>query len=94
MAIAESTPHSLLSLSSDELEIHLRELEEECDRLVMLIGALRSTGDTERREMIEGDLYASLLHLKNHVQPAIKEWDRLVDEMPDDEEDDSTEDEL
>jgi hypothetical protein len=91
MAIAESTTHSLLSLSSNALEIHLRELEEECDRLVRLIGALRSTEDTEKREMIEGDLYASLIHLKNHVQPAIKEWDRLVDEMPDDEEDDSTE---
>jgi len=42
------------------------------------------------REMIEGDLYAWLLHLKNHVQPAIAEWDRLINEMPDEEEDSDT----
>jgi hypothetical protein len=88
MAIAESTPHALVNPSSSALDIHFRELEEECARLVVLISALRSTPDTKMREMIEGDLYASLLHLKNHVQPALKEWDRLLDEMPDDDEDD------
>ena len=91
MSTIETTPHSLLSLSSKALDIHLRELEEECARLVALISALRSTQDTESREIIEGDLYASLVHLTNHVQPAITEWQRLIDEMPDDDED--TEDE-
>lgn len=90
MATIEITPHSLINPSSDALDIHLRELEEECARCVALISALRSTRGGQMREMIEGDLYASLLHLKNHVQPAIAEWDRLIDEMPDDEEDSDT----
>ena len=91
MTTAETTSHSLINPSSSALDIHLRELEEECARFVALISALRSTRGSEMREMIEGDLYASLLHLKNHVQPAIAEWDRLIEEMPDDDEDESTE---
>ena len=33
-------------------------------------------------------MYASLSHLTHHVQPALDEWDRLIDEMPEDEDGD------
>lgn len=77
--------------------MHLAELEEECARFVALMTALRSMtaipewADEDVRASTEGNLYASLFHLNNHVDPALKEWDRLVDEMPDDEENDETE---
>jgi hypothetical protein len=38
----------------------------------------------EKREEYEGRLYAALTHLDHHVKPAIKEWDRVVDRMPND----------
>lgn len=79
-----------ISPSSSSLDFHLGELEEECARFVALIGALRSTWNSETREVIEGDLYASLHHLKYHAQPAVKEWDRLTDALPDDGEDELT----
>ncbi|HKP11168.1 MAG TPA: hypothetical protein VJZ91_03630 [Blastocatellia bacterium] len=87
MATAEINKSSLMSLSSNTLDFHLRELEEECARFVALINALRSTWNDETRDVLEGDLYGSLAHLKNHVRPALKEWDRLVEELPDDDED-------
>lgn len=87
MAVAETNRGSLISPSSSTLDFHLRELEEECARFVALVNALRSTWNNETRDIIEGDLYASLFHLKYHTQPALKEWDRLTDKMPDDEED-------
>jgi hypothetical protein len=37
--------------------------------------------DDERRDEYEGRLYAAFTHLDHHVKPAIKEWDRLVDQM-------------
>jgi hypothetical protein len=91
MAVAETNRRSLVSPSSSTLDFHLSELEEECARFVALVNALRSTWNSERRDIIEGDLYASLFHLKYHTQPALKEWDRLVEEMPDDDEEDSLE---
>ena len=87
MAIAESNKSPLVSLSSSTLDFHLSEIEEECAHFVEIVNALRSTWDQEKREDLEGDLYASLCHLKYHTRPAIKEWDRLVDELPDDDED-------
>jgi hypothetical protein len=91
MAVAEANKDSLVSPSSSTLDFHLSELEEECARFVALASALRSTWNDETREVLEGDLYASLFHLKYHVGPAIKEWDRLTDEMPDDDEEDPKE---
>ena len=73
--------------------MHLSELEEECARFLSLVSALRSraekveSADEGGRETLEGELYASLSHLNNHVEPAMKEMDRLLDEMPDDESD-------
>jgi hypothetical protein len=88
MAVVETNKNSLVSPSSSTLDFHLSELEEECARFVALTSALRSTWKGETREVIEGDLYASLFHIKYHVVPAIKEWDRLTEELPDDDEED------
>ena len=91
-SVAEIGRRSPVSPSSTLLDMHLAELEEECARFVALISALRSMAavpewaDEELRESTEGNLYASLSHLKNHVEPALDEMDRLLDEMPDDEE--------
>jgi hypothetical protein len=87
MAIAETDKSSLISPSSSTLDFHLSELEEECARFVALVNALRSAWNSETRNIIEGDLYASLFHLKYHARPALKEWDRLTDELPAEEKD-------
>jgi hypothetical protein len=42
---------------------------------------------TDDRDTTEGRLYAALSHLQNHVGPALKEWDRVDDALPDDEDD-------
>ena len=94
MAVAETNKSSLVGFSSSTLDFHLSELEEECARFVALVNALRSIWDYKTqdiRDIIEGDLYVSLVHLKYHVQPALKEWDRLTDEMTDEDEEDSIE---
>ncbi|HXU40566.1 MAG TPA: hypothetical protein VN937_29685 [Blastocatellia bacterium] len=92
---SQTGARSAVSPSSSLLDMHLSELEEECARFVALISALRSMAavreyaEEEVREYTEGNLYASLFHLKNHVGPALDEIDRLVDLMPDDDEDHS-----
>jgi hypothetical protein len=95
MSVINTKKASLVSPSSSLLDIHLAELEEECTRLLSIIAALRSiaekleaAGENER-ETLEGDLYASLSHFKNHVEPAMEEMDRLLDEMPDDEDEET-----
>lgn len=85
---------SLVNPSSSLLDMHLAELEEECARFLSLISALRSlaeseSADEDERDTLEGELYASLSHIHNHANPAVEEMDRLVDQMPDDDEDDS-----
>jgi hypothetical protein len=84
MAVAETNKGSLVSPSSSELDFHLSELEEACARFLEIVKALRSTLDNETRDTLEGDLYASLFHLKYHARPALKEWDRITEELPDD----------
>jgi hypothetical protein len=97
MEATETKKRIPIDPSSNLLEMHLTELEEECARFVALIQALRTMAaipewlNEEERSSTDANLYASLSHLSNHVQPALDEWDRLIDELPDDEEDDSTE---
>jgi hypothetical protein len=92
---SQTGTRSAVSPSSSLLDMHLTELEEECARFVALISALRSMAavpewaEEELREYVEGNLYASLFHLKNHVEPALDEMDRLLDQMPDDDGDHS-----
>lgn len=96
MSVIEFKKESLVSPSSSLLDMHLEELEEECARFLSMIAALRSmaerpeTADEDERDTIEGELYASLSHMKNHVRPALREMDRLLDEMPDDDEEENS----
>ena len=93
MSVTKTEKQSFMSLSSNMLDMHLQELTEECARFVAMVEALRTmsvspeSDNEEMRDYIEGNLYASLCHLNNHVQPAMDEWDRLVEELPDDDED-------
>jgi hypothetical protein len=93
MSVTQNESRSFMSVSSNMLDMHLQELTEECARFVAMIEALRTMSgspepaDEEVRGYIEANLYASLSHLSNHVQPAMDEWDRLIEALPDDDED-------
>ncbi|MEK6302704.1 MAG: hypothetical protein AABO41_18495 [Acidobacteriota bacterium] len=97
MSAIETKKPIPINPSSDVLDMHLIELGEECARFVALLQALRSMAaipdwlSEDERSRTDADLYASLSHLSHHVQPALDEWDGLIDEMPEDDEGDSTE---
>jgi hypothetical protein len=49
------------------------------------VAILKTLSSTDaKRDEYEGRLYVALTHLDHHVKPAIKEWDRVVDRMPED----------
>jgi hypothetical protein len=75
---------SFLTPSSSLLDNHFAEILEAIDEVRGLVALLNScaSGD-EKREEYEGRLYVALTHLEHHVKPAITEWDRVVDRMPD-----------
>jgi hypothetical protein len=76
---------AFLSPSSALLDNHLEELLETIEEIRGLTAILKSPPlADEKREECEGRLYAALTHLDHHVKPAIKEWDRVVDRMPND----------
>jgi benzoyl-CoA reductase/2-hydroxyglutaryl-CoA dehydratase subunit BcrC/BadD/HgdB len=76
---------SFLTPSSALLDNHFHEILETVEEIRGLTVILKSLSDTdEKREEYEGRLYAALTHLEHHVKPAIKEWDRVVDRMPND----------
>lgn len=76
---------TLIAPSSTLLDNHFEELLEAIEEIRGLTALLKSAPSTdEKREEYEGRLYAALTHLDHHVKPAIKEWDRVVDRMPDD----------
>ncbi|HKP88023.1 MAG TPA: hypothetical protein VJZ26_18105 [Blastocatellia bacterium] len=93
MSAIETKKRVPINPTSDLLNMHLTELGEECARFVALLQALQSMATIpewmteDERSRTDADLYASLSHLSHHVQPALDEWDRLIDEMPDDDED-------
>lgn len=95
MSVIDAKKQSLIRPSSTLLDMHLEELEQECSHFLSLISALRTltdkeSADEDERDTVEGELYASLSHLDNHARPAMEEMDRVVEEMPDEGEDDST----
>ena len=74
---------AFLSPSSALLDNHFVELLETIEEIRGLTAILKSLPSAdEKREEYEGRLYAALTHLDHHVKPAIKEWDRVVDRMP------------
>ena len=74
---------AFLSPSSAVLDNHLDELLETIEEIRGLTALLKSLSLADKkREEYEGRLYVALTHLDHHVKPAIKEWDRVVDRMP------------
>jgi hypothetical protein len=82
-ALAEK--QSLLTPSSHLLDNHVDEIVEASEEILGLVAILKSLSPTDpKRDEYEGLLYGALTHLDHHVKPAIKEWDRIVDQMPED----------
>lgn len=76
---------SFLMPSSSMLDNHFDEIVETTEEVLGLVAILKTLSpDDSKRDEYEGRLYAALTHLDHHVKPAIKEWDRVVDRMPED----------
>ncbi|MBX3305941.1 MAG: hypothetical protein KF751_07790 [Nitrospira sp.] len=76
---------SFLTPSSSLLDNHFDEITETSEELLGLVALLKTMSPTDsKRDEYEGRLYGALTHLDHHVKPAIKEWDRVVDQMPED----------
>jgi hypothetical protein len=74
---------SLLSPSSSLLDNHVDEILETIEEIAGLAAILKTLSPADaKRDEYEGRLYVALTHLDHHVKPAIKEWDRVVDKMP------------
>jgi hypothetical protein len=82
---AFSVQDTLVTPSTPMLEQHFEDILEAVEEIHNLSAALRVIPlDDKNRDAYEGRLYAALTHLDHHVKPAIKEWDRIVDRMPED----------
>jgi hypothetical protein len=76
---------SFLMASSSLLDNHFDEITETGEKILVLVAILKTLFPTDsKRDEYEGRLYEALTHLDHHVKPAIKEWDRVVDRMPED----------
>jgi hypothetical protein len=76
---------SFLTPSSPPLDNHVDEIAEASEEILGLVAILKTVSPTDsKRDEYEGRLYGALTHLDHHVKPAIKEWDRVVDRMPED----------
>ncbi|MEK7350499.1 MAG: hypothetical protein AAB177_06460 [Nitrospirota bacterium] len=76
---------SFLMPSSSLLDNHFDEILETSEEILGLVAMLTRLSPTDaKRDEYEGRLYVALTHLDHHVKPAIKEWDRVVDRMPED----------
>lgn len=80
-AVAEK--ESLLVPSNPILDNHLDEIAGTSEEILGLVALLKTLSPADaKRDEYEGRLYAALTHLEHHVKPAVKEWDRVVDKMP------------
>ena len=76
---------AFLTPSSALLDNHFHEILETVEEIRGLVAILKSLSPAdEKRDEYEGRLYVALTHLDHHIKPAIKEWDHVVDRMPDD----------
>ena len=81
--VAYPEPDTLVMPSTPTLEHHFEDILEAVEEIHNLSATLRVIPpDDTHRDEYEGRLYAALTHLDHHVKPAIKEWDRIVDRMP------------
>jgi hypothetical protein len=62
----------------------LDELAEECRRYLTLLETLGNLPNSDGREDLEGELYASISHLAGHGSLLLEHLDELVDELPED----------
>jgi hypothetical protein len=70
--------------SSPLLDNHFEELLEAIEEIRGLTALLKALPlISDKRDEYEGRLYSALTHLDHHAKPAIKEWDRVVDQMND-----------
>lgn len=82
--VATTNEGAVLQPTTNLLEAALEELAEECAHALFLMSRLRRLPPGEERDTLEGDLHASLSHLRMEANFALKEWDKLVDSLPDD----------
>mgnify|MGYP001773149509 CR=1 FL=1 len=75
---------AVLNPTTDLLEVALEELAEECAHALFLMSRLRRLPQGDERDTLEGDLHASLSHLRMEATFALKEWDKLIDSLSDD----------
>ena len=74
---------SFLAPSSSPLDNHFDEILGTTEEILGLVAILKTLSPTDaKRDEYEGRLYVALTHLDHHVKPALKEWDRVVDRMP------------
>jgi hypothetical protein len=77
----------LRDATSRLLEMHLSDILEECENIVAYGRTLRQDDLlTDDRDTVEGELYAAIGHLQHHIGPALQEWDRVIETLPDDDE--------
>jgi hypothetical protein len=74
--------NTVLQPTNEFLEGSLDELAEECAHVLGLLVRLRGLPTGEERDTLEGKLYASLSHLHRESQAILREWDRLIETMP------------
>jgi hypothetical protein len=76
-----------MELTSEELQLHLAEISDECANIARYCQHLRKAGlPADERDRLEGDLFVALEHLRDHVGPALDERDRLIEALPEDDE--------
>ncbi len=75
---------TVLRPTTDLLELALEELAEECAHALHLMAQLRRLPEGDQRDTLEGDLHASLSHLRMEAIFALKEWDKLTNSLPED----------
>lgn len=79
-----ATAKTVLQPINEFLERSLDELAEECAQVLRMLVRLRGLPEGEERDALEGKLYASLSHLHRESQAILREWDRLIETMPED----------
>jgi hypothetical protein len=82
---AEVSYGKVLSYGSEEFQLYLDELAEECGNFLRLIAKLRQlpARPSEGREDLETDLYSSLSHIEAHARQLREWWDQLDESLPD-----------